>query len=101
MENFTFSLIRGLVNTNQSVTKLEHIVAKGDDDKLRVLRPVLDIVRNDGDIAKIQSSINLVHEVEWRWLCATSLSGFTHKARCMLRTLNTCSAKTSAKELSV
>ena len=82
------------------MTKLEHIVAKGDDNKLGVLRPVFNVVRDDRDIAKIQSSIDLVHEIKRRWLCE-SLSDFTCTRRCTLRTLNTCSANTSAKELRV
>ncbi len=82
------------------MTKFEHIVAKGDDDKLGVLRPVFDVVRDDGDISKVKSSIDLIHEVKRRWLCET-LSGFTCTGRYTLRTLNTCSAKTSAKELRV
>ena len=82
------------------MTKLEHIVAKGDDDKLGVLRPVFDVVCDNGDIAKIQSSIDLVHEIKRRRLCE-SLSDFTCTGRSTLRTLNTCSAKTSASELRV
>ena len=35
------------------MTKLEHVIAKGDDDELGVLSPVFDVVRDDGDIAEI------------------------------------------------
>ena len=52
-ETLTSSLIRCFVNTNESVTELEHIVSKRDDYKLGVLRPVLDIVRDYGDIPEI------------------------------------------------
>lgn len=34
-----------------------------DDDELSVLRTVLDVVGNDGDVAEVKSGIDLVHEV--------------------------------------
>lgn len=52
-ENLTLSLIRRFIDTNQSMTKLEHVIAKGDDDELGVLSPVFDVVRDDGDITEI------------------------------------------------
>lgn len=41
-----------------------HIVTQGDNDKLRVLGSLLDIVCNDRDIPEIQSCIYFVHKVE-------------------------------------
>jgi hypothetical protein len=54
------------------MTKFEHVVAKGDNDELGVLCPVFDVVCDDGDIAEIQSSIDLIHEVKRRWLSELS-----------------------------
>ena len=47
-----------------SRTGRESDVPKGDDDELRILRAILDIVRDDRDIAEVQGSIDLVHEVQ-------------------------------------
>ena len=43
-------------------------IPQGDDDELRVLRTVLDVVGDDGDVAEIQRGIDLVHEIERRRL---------------------------------
>ena len=48
-------------------------VPQGDDDKLCILRPVLDVVRYDGDVAEVQRSIDLVHEIEWGGLMGGSI----------------------------
>ena len=53
------------INSNQSLGKLKHIVSKRNDDELRILRPVFDIVGNDRNISEIQRSVDFVHEVEW------------------------------------
>jgi hypothetical protein len=34
-----------------------------DDNELRVLGPVHNVVGNDGDVSEVQRSINLIHEV--------------------------------------
>ena len=46
-------------------------IPQGDDDELCVLGPVLDVVGDDGDVTEVQGSINLVHEVQRRWLSKT------------------------------
>jgi len=45
--------IGGLIDTNESMAELEHVVSERDDDELRVLRPVLDVVGDDGDVAEV------------------------------------------------
>jgi hypothetical protein len=40
------------------------IVPEGDDDELRVLRPVLDVVRDDRNVPEIQRGIDFVHKVQ-------------------------------------
>lgn len=39
-------------------------VPKGNNDELRILRAVLDVVCNNRDIAEVERCINLVHEVK-------------------------------------
>lgn len=41
---------------------------QGDDDELRVLCSILDVVCDDGNIPEVESGIDLVHEVQRRWL---------------------------------
>jgi hypothetical protein len=50
------------------MAKLEHVVAERDNDELRVLRPVLDVVRDDGNVSEVESRIDLVHKVQGRGL---------------------------------
>lgn len=71
------------------MTELEHVVSKRDDDAANATsnqlcsRPTLrvisrsqlgclglrlDIVGNDRDVTEVQSRIDLVHEVQRRWL---------------------------------
>jgi hypothetical protein len=59
----TSRLIRCFINTNESVAEFEHVVSKGDNYELSVLRPVLDVVRDYRDISEVKSGINLIHEV--------------------------------------
>ena len=61
------ALVR-LVDSNQSVRKLKHIVAQADDDELGILGSLLDIVGHDGDVAKVKGCVNLIHEIERRGL---------------------------------
>lgn len=72
--------IRRLVDTDESMTQLEHVVSvlalaavrcsgrriipQRNDDKLRVLRAVFDVVRDNRYVAEVKCRINLVHEVE-------------------------------------
>jgi hypothetical protein len=62
------------------MTELEHIVSarvvsnygnvisisipKRNDDELCVLRPILDIIGDNGDITEVKSCIDLVHKVQ-------------------------------------
>lgn len=46
------------------MTQLEHVVSQRNDDKLRVLRAVFDVVRDNRYVAEVKRRINLVHEVE-------------------------------------
>lgn len=84
----TSSGVGCLINTNKAVTQFEHVipsdemskpfnsfmrmknVPERDDDKLRILSSVLDVVGNYGDVTEVQRSVNLVHKVErsglWR-----------------------------------
>ena len=39
-------------------------IPQGDDDELRVLRTVFDVVGDDGDVAEVKSGIDLVHKVQ-------------------------------------
>ena len=71
--------IGSLVDTNEAVAELEHIVSEvpmslsnlsaatdspqGDNDELSVLRSVLDIVRHNGNVTEVEGSVNLVHKV--------------------------------------
>ena len=41
---------------------------QGDDDKLRVLRAVLDVVGDDGHVPEVERGVDLVHEVQRRGL---------------------------------
>lgn len=39
-----------------------------NDDELRVLRSVFDIVCNDGNVTEVERGVDLVHEVQWSGL---------------------------------
>lgn len=41
---------------------------QGNDDKLGILRSVLNVVSDNGNIPEVQRGVNFVHEVQWRWL---------------------------------
>ena len=55
------------------MTELEHVIAERDDDELRVLRPIFDVVRNNRDISEVEGSVNLVHEIQRRRLSESKL----------------------------
>lgn len=77
----TLSRVGRLVYSNESVRKLKHVISvmghilklcrtkekeykpKGDDDELCVFRPLLDVMGDNGDISKVESSVDFVHEV--------------------------------------
>ena len=50
----------GLVDAHQAVSQLKHIVAQADDHELRILGPLLDIVRHNRHILEVCRS-NLAH----------------------------------------
>ena len=37
---------------------------QGNNDELCILRTVLDVIRDDGDIAEVESGVNLIHEIQ-------------------------------------
>lgn len=43
----------GLVDTHETIGKLEHIISEGDDDELGILSSLLDIVGNDGYVFEV------------------------------------------------
>lgn len=76
-----------LVYTDQAGCKLEHVVTQGDHHELSILRPLLNIASNDGNlesnvsypswnvhgvratyISEVQCRVNLVHDVKGRGL---------------------------------
>ncbi|GMR33950.1 hypothetical protein PMAYCL1PPCAC_04145, partial [Pristionchus mayeri] len=53
-----------LKDADESIGQLEHVVAQRDDDELRVLRTILDVVADDGDVSEVERRIDLVHHVQ-------------------------------------
>lgn len=43
----------GLVDSDQARSQLEHVVSKRNDDELRLLCAVLDVIGDDGDIPEV------------------------------------------------
>jgi len=60
----TSSSIRRLVNPNQPMTELKHVVPQGYDDELCVFSPIFDVVRDNGDVPEVESRVDLVHEIQ-------------------------------------
>lgn len=46
----------------------ERSLPKRNDDELGIFCPVLDVVGDDRHITEVKGSVNLVHEVQRRWL---------------------------------
>ena len=61
----TSSSIRRLVNPNQPMTELKHVVPQGYDDELRIFSPIFDVICDNGDVPEVESRVDLVHEVQW------------------------------------
>jgi hypothetical protein len=79
-----FGAVARLVDANQSVSKLEHVVAQRNDDKLcgdrdhrtiahhtpsqarhlRVLRALFDVVGDDRHVLEVERRVDLVHHVQ-------------------------------------
>ena len=64
----TSSGIRRLVNPDQPMTELKHVVPQGYDDKLCIFSSIFDVVRDDGDVPEVESRVDLVHEIQWSGL---------------------------------
>ena len=64
----TSSSIRRLVNPNQPMTELKHVIPQGYDDELRVFSPIFDVVCDNGDVPEVESRVDLVHEIQWSGL---------------------------------
>ena len=67
-------------------TRMHDNAPKRDDDELRVLRPILDIVRNDGHVPEIQRGVDLVHEVQRRRLVRVEREHERERAQRLLST---------------
>lgn len=82
----TVCSVRGFVYPDETIRQLERVVPtedqrdivrepirrhrpERDDDVLRILCPILDIVRDNGHVPEVKSSVNLVHEVKRGGLC--------------------------------
>lgn len=60
--------IIGFIDPNQPIGEFKHVVTEGDNDKLCVvIGPLLDIVRNNGNITIIQCGIDFIHDIQWGW----------------------------------
>ncbi len=56
--------VANLVNAEEAVAQLEHVVAQRDDDELGVAGPLLDVVGDDGDVLEVEGRVDLVHDVD-------------------------------------
>lgn len=53
-----------LVNTDQTICQLEHVVSERDHDELGILRSLLNIVSNNAHVSEIKGSIDLIHHIQ-------------------------------------
>ena len=81
LDRYRFGHVIDLVHSDKSRSKFKHVVSQGDNNELSVLRPLLDVTRNNRNlsmsvglsakgkrrayISKIQCRINLVHHIKW------------------------------------
>ena len=69
--------IRGVESVRSSAEKERTwFLPEGNDDELRVLGSVLDVVRDDRHVPEIQRGVDLVHEVQRGRLCTKNVSQF-------------------------
>jgi len=68
IDGYTSSSIGSLVDSNEAMTEFKHIVSQGDDNELSVFRSVFNVVGYNRNISEVKRSVNLVHEVQRRWL---------------------------------
>jgi len=64
----TLGRISSLVYSNESICEFEHVISKGDDDKLSILGSLFDVMSDDGNISEVKRGVNFVHEVQRRRL---------------------------------
>jgi hypothetical protein len=50
LDRYRFGHVIDLVHSDKSRSKFKHVVSQGDDDKLSVLRPLLDVTRNNRNL---------------------------------------------------
>lgn len=67
-------------------TRMHDNAPKRDDDELRVLRPILDIIRDDRHVPEIQRGVDLVHEVQRRRLVRVEREHERERAQRLLST---------------
>ena len=79
----TLCAILGLVNADEMVGQLEHVVSEADDDELGVLGAFFDVVSYNGDILKVQCRVNLVHKVQRSWLVVMQSKDKSQRAKCL------------------
>lgn len=49
-------------------TRAKKYLPKRNNDELCILGSILDVIGDDRNVAEIQGSIYLVHEIQWGWL---------------------------------
>lgn len=57
-----------LIYTNKKICFFKKLIVQGDHNELTVLCSLLDEVPNHGSVFEVQSSINLIHEINSIWL---------------------------------
>ena len=68
IDRYGVRTIIGLVDPNETVRHLKHIIPQRNHDKLRILRPLLDVVRHDANSPKIERSVDFVGQHDGAWL---------------------------------
>ena len=48
-----------LVDSNQGVCQLKHVITQTNDKELGILGPLLNVVGNNADVAVVKSSVDL------------------------------------------
>ena len=61
---YGLGLVGDLVNADQLIGQIEHVVPQRYDYELSILRPLLYVVGHYRYILEVQSSVDFVHEVE-------------------------------------
>ena len=58
------SHIVNLVHANKPLCPVKHVVTQRNDEELAVLRPLGDVLRDDGHVAVVERRVNLVHAIQ-------------------------------------